>query len=76
MGEPDLESLLEIGGSMSRRSVAPAVFALSLWSAPVVAGDIAVVVHSDVTVENVRLADRPKIMLGDRQFWANPLREH
>jgi len=35
------------------------------------AADIAVIVHPDVTVDDLSFADLRKIMLGDRQFWAS-----
>ena len=34
------------------------------------AGDIGVVVHSDVKAEELSFADLRKILLGDRQFWS------
>jgi ABC-type phosphate transport system substrate-binding protein len=34
-------------------------------------GDIAVVVHSKVPVDNLSLAELRKILLGDRQFWSS-----
>ena len=33
------------------------------------AGDIAVVVHPDVQVENLSFTDLRRVLLGDRQFW-------
>ena len=34
------------------------------------AGDVAVVAHPDVAVEDLSFAELRKIMLGDRQFWS------
>ncbi len=33
------------------------------------AGDVAIVVHPDVPVDNVTIADLRRIVLGDREFW-------
>ena len=58
--------------SNSARSLAfSAVLILVCLAAPAIAGDIAVIVHSDVTVDDLSFADLRKIMLGDRQFWAS-----
>jgi phosphate transport system substrate-binding protein len=38
------------------------------------APDIAVVVHPDVAVDNLTLADLRRILLGDREFWTSGLR--
>ena len=37
-------------------------------------GDIAVVVHPDVPVSNLSLADLRRILLGDREFWTTGVR--
>jgi ABC-type phosphate transport system substrate-binding protein len=61
-----------------RRSLV--VLAVALISAiapfvpPLVAqtqGDIAVIVHPDVAVENLTLADLRRILTGDREFWTS-----
>lgn len=38
---------------------------------PALAGDIAVIVHPEVTADDVTFAELRKIMLGDRQFWSS-----
>lgn len=38
------------------------------------ATDIAVVIHPDVPVDNLTLADLRRILLGDREFWASGVR--
>jgi hypothetical protein len=38
------------------------------------AGDVAVVVHGDVAVDNLTLADLRRITLGDREFWPGSAR--
>ena len=38
------------------------------------AGDIAVVVHPGLPVDDLRLAEVRRVLLGDRQFWASDLR--
>jgi ABC-type phosphate transport system substrate-binding protein len=47
-------------------------------SAPVPAhtqgGDIAVVVHPDVPVDNLTVAELRRILLGDREFWTSGVR--
>ena len=48
--------------------------ALAPFVAPVVAQtqpDIAVIVHPDVAIENLTLADLRRILTGDREFWSN-----
>ena len=50
---------------------------LSLATAPVASQtrtDIAVVVHPDVGVENLTLAELRRILLGDREFWPSGVR--
>lgn len=42
---------------------------IALLSSAAFAGDIAVVVHPDVKVENISFPDLRKFLLGDRQFW-------
>ena len=37
-------------------------------------GDIAVVVHPDVPVDNLTLADLRRLLLGDREFWPSSAR--
>ena len=61
-----------------RRSLVVVAVALILAFAPLVAplvaqaqGDIAVIVHPDVAVENLTLADLRRILTGDREFWAS-----
>jgi hypothetical protein len=38
------------------------------------AGDVAVVVHADVAVDNLSLADLRRLTLGDREFWPGSAR--
>ena len=40
-------------------------------SAVASAGDVAVVVHPEVPVDELTFADLRKVMLGDRQFWSS-----
>jgi len=61
-----------------RRSLVVVALALILALAPLVAPlvaqaqtDIAVIVHPDVAVENLTLADLRRILTGDREFWAS-----
>ena len=61
-----------------RRSLVVVAVALILAFAPLVAplvaqaqADIAVIVHPDVAVENLTLADLRRILTGDREFWAS-----
>jgi len=42
---------------------------LASLAVPALAGDIAVIVHPDVSVDNLTFAELRRIMLGDRQFW-------
>jgi hypothetical protein len=42
---------------------------MGLVSSTAFAGDIAVVVHPDVQVENLSFTDLRRVLLGDRQFW-------
>ena len=37
-------------------------------------GDVAVVVHADVAVDNLTLADLRRVTLGDREFWPGSAR--
>ncbi len=48
----------------------PVALVLVCLAAPA-AADIAVIVHSDVTVDDLSFGDLRKIMLGDRQFWSS-----
>ena len=50
-------------------------FALTSWT-PLTAqqGDIAVVVHPDVPIDNLTLGDLRRIVLGDRAFWPASVR--
>jgi hypothetical protein len=43
-------------------------------SAPLAEGDIAIVVRTDVPVDNLSFAELRRLMLGDRQFWASNLK--
>ena len=58
----------------------PLLLALCLvlaWFAPLGAqssGDVAVVVHPDVPVDTLTLADLRRLLLGDREFWPGSLR--
>jgi len=59
--------------SEARRWLASAVTALGLLAAgagAATAGDIAVVVHPEVKVDDLTFAELRKILLGDRQFWS------
>jgi len=47
------------------------VLCLAALAVPAAAGDIAVIVHRDVPVDDLTFAELRKIMLGDRQFWAS-----
>jgi len=50
----------------------PAIAILALAAflpRPALATDYAVVVNTDVEIDNLKFADMKKIMLGDRQFW-------
>ncbi len=50
------------------------IVSLASLVAPVVAQtqpDIAVIVHPDVAVDNLTLADLRRILTGDREFWAS-----
>ncbi len=38
------------------------------------AGDVAVVVHADVALDNLTLADLRRVTLGDREFWPGSAR--
>ena len=47
------------------------------WAIPVSAqgtGDVAVVVHPDVAVDNLTIAELRRVVLGDREFWPAGLR--
>jgi hypothetical protein len=71
---------------MVRRSRLPACCALTLALAGALAGrvarpalaqpasDIAVVVHPDVAVDNLTVAELRRVMLGDREFWPERVR--
>src|SRR5437762_13876714 len=37
-------------------------------------GDVAVVVHPDVPIDNLSLADLRRLLLGDREFWPASVR--
>lgn len=43
-------------------------------SPPIADGDIAIVVRTDVPVDNLSFAELRRLMLGDRQFWASNLK--
>jgi hypothetical protein len=45
------------------------VLALASLAAPATAGDVAVIVHPEVGIDDLEFAELRKIMLGDRQFW-------
>lgn len=42
------------------------------WAQP--AGDIAVVVHADVPVDNLTVSELRRVLLGDREFWPGSVR--
>ena len=52
-------------------AVAACALAAGTFDRPVAAqsGDVAVVVHPDVAIDNLSLADLRRIWLGDREFW-------
>jgi hypothetical protein len=57
------------------------LLALSCWlvafqptSRAQAAGDVAVVVHADVALDNLTLADLRRVTLGDREFWPGSAR--
>ncbi len=52
-----------------RAAIFAMVATIACWG-QALAGDIAVIVHPDVQVEDLSFADLRKIMLGDRQFWS------
>ncbi len=60
-----------------RRRLNTLLFAILLFGAlsgMAFAGDIAIVVHPDVPVENLTFAEVRKLLMGDRQFWNSDLR--
>lgn len=58
-------------GSAPGRRVALAAATLALLCASTaMAGDVAVVVHSSVKVDELSFNDLRKVLLGDRQFWS------
>lgn len=52
------------------RLVGPLCLVL-LWAGVAQAGDIAVVVHPEVKVDDISFPELRKILLGDRQFWSS-----
>jgi hypothetical protein len=55
--------------------LAAAIFGNVRAEAPPLAdGDIAIVVRTDVPVDNLTFAELRRLMLGDRQFWASNLK--
>jgi len=62
--------------SCSRRALLMAAVAwLALPSPAAIDGtDIAIVVRSDVPVDNLTFAELRRLMMGDRQFWSSNLR--
>jgi hypothetical protein len=71
-----------MGAFVRRPSCRRSLVALGVWLAaalPVALNsqtppDIAVVVHPDVPVDNLTLAELRRILLGDREFWASGMR--
>jgi ABC-type phosphate transport system substrate-binding protein len=58
-------------------ALAAALLGMALAAAPVggqARTDIAVVVHPDVGVDNLTLAELRRILLGDREFWPSGVR--
>jgi hypothetical protein len=71
--------------ALTRHAVVLRVLAFALWAAAlpaVFAGpvsgqtgqDIAVIVHPDVPIDNLSLAELRRVLLGDREFWSAGLR--
>jgi ABC-type phosphate transport system substrate-binding protein len=54
-----------------RRASATLLLALLFSAVPAAAGDVAVIVHPEVSIADLEFADLRKIMLGDRQFWSS-----
>ena len=50
------------------------MFSLMAFSSVSTAGDIAIIVHPDVPVSDVSLAEVRNLLLADRQFWSPDLR--
>ena len=70
---------ISIAHRVTRRAVLLMLGVAALFvSAPVPAytqgGDIAVVVHPDVPVDNLTVAELRRILLGDREFWTSGMR--
>jgi ABC-type phosphate transport system substrate-binding protein len=70
---------ISIACHVTRRAVLLMLGVAALFvSAPVPAytqgGDIAVVVHPDVPVDNLTVAELRRILLGDREFWTSGMR--
>ena len=64
---------------VARPSIVVAMFVCALvlflsTPAHTQSGDIAIVVHPDVPVSNLSLADLRRILLGDREFWTTGVR--
>ena len=61
-----------------KQSVILGVMLLGLLPAPpaiwAAAGDVAIVVHSQVPVDNLSFGDLRKVFLGERQYWPSNLR--
>ena len=55
----------------ARAMAAPVALTCLLGASPAAAGDIAVIVHPEVAVDDVTFTELRKIMLGDRQFWSS-----
>lgn len=56
------------------KSLLLALLFTSALSGMAFAGDIAIVVHPEVPVEDLSFADVRKLLMGDRQFWNSDLR--
>lgn len=65
---PNLRALLP---SLARVRAPAIALALVCLAGPAAAGDIAVIVHSDVPVDDLSFAELRRIMLGDRQLWSS-----
>ncbi len=56
------------------RSLVFTMLFLGAFTGRMLAGDIAIVVHPDVPVNDLTFAEVRKLLMGDRQFWDSDLR--
>jgi hypothetical protein len=62
---------------ISRLVLIAALCAIAVWPRAVtgqVAGDVAVAVHHDVPVDDLKMSELRRIVLGDREFWPGSVR--